>query len=131
MTYWIKIYFYLIFYFEISAFPHINFHRTDLSLEHDCLYISIPKLPQILIIEKAIPPFQDYQEFLSFCLTEPLLKTNTINDQMLTFDELRKNNITSEQLYQWSASIDLIERYEEYLISTESSMSTDIFYNCT
>ncbi|CAF4110326.1 unnamed protein product [Adineta steineri] len=49
-----------------------------------------------------------------------------------TFAQLSENNVTSQELYQWSASIDLIERYEFYLNqSTKSSLANDIFYNCT
>jgi hypothetical protein len=43
--------------------------------------------------------------------------------------KLAKQNITSQQLYLWPASIDLIERYQLYL--NDSSSITDMFYNCT
>lgn len=109
------------------AFPQINFHLTDqinYAFEHDCLRIQAPKQQDQ----------SDFQEMISFCLTKSLTKlniqTNTL-DQKLTFDDLQKQNITSEQLYQWSASIDLIEQYEIYLISNQSSLSTYTFYNCT
>ena len=91
---------------SIWALPQINFHSNDY-----CLRITIT-------------------DRISFCFTELNSRnlTNSI-DQKLTFNELKVKNITSEQLYQWSASIDLIEQYEEYLISNQSEAS--IFYNCT
>ena len=52
-----------------------------------------------------------------------------------TFAELSKQNITSQQLYLWSAPIDIIERYQFYLnqlsTSNDSSLAKEIFYNCT
>lgn len=45
-----------------------------------------------------------------------------------TFDDLRKQNIPSEQLYQWSASVDLIEQYRTF---NQTSLANDVFYNCT
>lgn len=137
MTYFIKVSFYLIIYFLTVAFAQINFHLTDyfnhdqnnVVFEHDCLRILIPSNGIVnMILDRTV------QETLSLCLTEQLSKRNiqpnTI-DQKLTFENLRKQNITSEQLYQWSAPINLIEQYEEYLISNKSSISSNIFYNCT
>ena len=52
-----------------------------------------------------------------------------------TFDELSKENITSQQLYLWSAPIDIIEHYQFYLnqlsTSNDLSLAKEIFYNCT
>jgi hypothetical protein len=56
-------------------------------------------------------------------------------DQSLTFVELQENNISSEMLLSWSASIDLAERYQIFLnnISNSflSSENETVFYNCT
>ena len=81
----------------IFAFPQINFHLADNfnnQHEHSCLLISVPELLDS----------KDHEEILSFCLTESLVKSNPA-DPKFTFDDLRKQNITSEQLYQWSAPI--------------------------
>ncbi|CAF3998423.1 unnamed protein product, partial [Adineta steineri] len=52
-----------------------------------------------------------------------------------TFATLSELNITSYQLYLWSAAIDVIESYQLYLyrLSTlgETSLATKVFYNCT
>ena len=115
-----KFCFYLIFCCSIIiSWPQINFHVTDESTE--CLRISAPKLTQ-----------NEIQEILSFCLTKPS-KSNNQTDEKLTFDDLRKANVRSEQLYYWSASIDFIEQYEEYLISNGSLIMSNqsLFSNCT
>jgi hypothetical protein len=54
------------------------------------------------------------------------------SDQNLTFNELRYLNVTTEQLLLWSASIDLVEQYQDYLDqSIISSASNEIFFHCT
>jgi hypothetical protein len=59
------------------------------------------------------------------------------NDDWLpkfTCVELSKKNISSQQIYLWSAPIDLIERYQFYLnqLSTlnDSYLAKQIYYNC-
>ncbi|CAF2087466.1 unnamed protein product [Rotaria magnacalcarata] len=44
--------------------------------------------------------------------------------QRISFDELRKRNITSEQLLAWFAPVDVAEKYEM------NNDSSDIFYQC-
>ena len=56
------------------------------------------------------------------------------SNRNLTFEELRQENITSNELLIWSASIDLVEEYEFYLNELNPSMSlfgNEVFYNCT
>ncbi|CAF1675814.1 unnamed protein product, partial [Adineta ricciae] len=74
----------------------------------------------------------------SLCLSEwPStwkIQENT-RDQKFNFSQLAELNITSQQLYHWSAPIDIIESYQSYLnqLSTSNniSLSTKVFYNCT
>jgi len=127
MSFFLKVHCIVIFFSSIITFPEINFHLTDPiddhDVEHDCLKISIPPLNEINV-----------EEVLSFCLTQSMSKWNiqsTFEQQKFTFEQLRKQNITAEQLYQWSASIDLLEQYQFYLISNQSSLSQNLFYNCT
>jgi hypothetical protein len=102
----------------------LNLHLTDwitenpddIPLRHDCLYVAHS-------IEKP-----SSYEISSYCLSESPSKWNITRNQLdpiLTFAELRKKNITSEQLYNWSAPMDVRERYQRYLnqlsISNESS----------
>jgi len=56
---------------------------------------------------------------------------NSEYNSNLTFIELAKRNITSEQLYFWSAPIDLIEQYQFYLDTKNSSSDNEIYLNCS
>jgi hypothetical protein len=55
--------------------------------------------------------------------------------EKFTFAQLSKENITGQQLYLWSAPIDLIEKYQFYLNqlskSEIGSMTEEFFYNCS
>ncbi|CAF1132501.1 unnamed protein product, partial [Adineta ricciae] len=65
------------------------------------------------------------------------------NDQMIIpakeitswrFDELNKRNISSQQLYKWSAHLDLVESYQafrENRTDNEIDEAQTIFYNCS
>lgn len=105
-----------------------NDKPTDVILQRDCLHVAVS-------IKRKIDPYQ----IISYCLTEwPSNWNITENslDQKLTFLQLYQQNITVEQLYIWSAPIDLIEEYQFYLneLSTSknvSSIESNIFYNCT
>jgi hypothetical protein len=103
-------------------------NRNDIVVQHDCLHVAAS-------IEKETDPYQ----IISYCLTEwPsqwTIKQHDL-DQKFTFAELYEQNITSQQLYFWSAPMDVIEHYQLFLnhLSIEnksSSMATQLFYNCT
>jgi hypothetical protein len=48
------------------------------------------------------------------------------------FADLARNNVTSNDLIAWSASIDVVERYEMYLENNHTTpLSSQVFYNCT
>ncbi|CAF3364239.1 unnamed protein product [Rotaria sp. Silwood1] len=122
---------------QIIAFPQINLDLTDwtndnesnIVLQHDCLHVAA-------WIEEENDPYQ----IISYCMSEwpskwKFQKNN--QDQNFTFVELYKLNITSEQLYLWSAPMDVVEHYQFYLNllltsnTSSSSMVTYMFYNCT
>ena len=112
-----------------------NRTMTDTSLEFDCLYYHVrnEKLAyQELsnIIDETIPycfrPINETEILVSHFL-------NT-RDRNFTFDELRLDNITTQQLLSWSAPIDLVEQYQFYLDELNPSLSlfsNELFYNCT
>ncbi|CAF4211038.1 unnamed protein product, partial [Adineta steineri] len=123
-----------IFFSLIAATPQINLYYTDGInekenadiLQHDCLRVGVDKISE----DHAI---------VSFCVSEPLSKFYTEPHNSIpkfTFVELSKNNVTSEQLYLWSAPIDVVEQYQYYLnqlsiSNNDLSMATEVFYNCT
>ena len=73
-----------------------------------------------------------------YCLGESPLKFQIEKNDLFpkyTFDQLYKDNVTSQQLYHWSAPIDLIERYQFYIDHVSKSSDyrhteKDIFYQC-
>ncbi|CAF0773728.1 unnamed protein product [Adineta steineri] len=111
----------------------INFYQTnwineDHDFEHDCLNI----------ISYTREESYDRQ-MMSYCMTKwPskfAIQDNNF-DKKLTFFELSQQHITGEQLYLWSAPIDLIEQYQYYLnrqsyFDSTSSLANQVFYNCT
>ena len=126
-----------LFYFFLinlnSAILQLNLHDTERTsqVQHHCL-----RFIQHDIYDAKIN--SRYYELSSYCLTEQLTEYNLENDSSLSkfsFAQLAKDNISSEQLYYWSAPIDLIERYQFYLNQlpkfNDSLLATDIFYNCT
>jgi hypothetical protein len=76
------------------------------------------------------------QETILYCFRplkrseHDLLNISNIYDESFTFNQLKMKNITADQLYLWSAPIDLIEAYQIYL-NTNISSSNMIYYNCT
>ena len=120
--------FYLVFFYSVNSQFQINFHLTnwtqeDENVQHDCLHVPAD-------IKRNLNDLQ----IISYCMGEfPSkfqIKENHI-DQKLTFAQLAKEHVTTEQLYHWSAPIDLIEQYQFYLNSEQTSLSDQTFYNCT
>lgn len=73
-----------------------------------------------------------------YCLRPPNIHERSINEnnsyrgENFTFIELRRRNITTEQLLLWSTSIDLAEQYQDYLNHPmTSSLLNQTFFNCT
>lgn len=132
----VKLVFSVIILQLITASSHFNLDLTDWTsgsehlngLQHDCLHVFSSNEHRV-----------NARQIISYCLTEwPsqwMIEENKF-DQKFTFADLYKENITSEQLYDWSAPIDFIERYQSYLdqltISNDLlSMKSHVFYNCT
>jgi len=109
----------MIFPFIIAA-PQLNIH----SLQHDCLR-TISYLEQEHL---------NIYEIVSYCLNEILTNSptnNTMTSPKFSFLQLSQQNVTSQDLYRWSAPIDLIEDYQFYLNQQLLSVEEKFFYNCT
>ncbi|UJR34378.1 hypothetical protein I4U23_021786 [Adineta vaga] len=122
-----------IFLHLILAFPQINLDLTDENnsfFQHNCLHV-------VAWIEKDSDPY----EIISYCMSENQSEWMNIQinntDKNFTFDQLFHLNITSQQLYYWSAPFNVMERYQLYVnerLTTNivlSSIEKQIFYNCT
>ena len=101
-----------------------NFYHTEHQLHklsRNCLYY--------FLVEHVTVP-----QFIPYCMgTSPdeIQSTKSPHyDRSFTFEQLHKLNISSHQLYIWSAPIDLIESYQIFL---DKHLLVDdlIFYNCT
>ncbi|CAF1410014.1 unnamed protein product [Adineta steineri] len=131
----IKYLFYFILLHLIIGHPQINLHHTGWVrenenndvLQHDCLRLDILNKEE-----------NASREIISYCMSELPSKFQVEENDLFpkfTFSELSYQNITSQQLYLWSASIDTIEDYQSYLnelsIFNKSALSKEVFYNCT
>lgn len=122
---------------SISGVPLINLYYTDLT---DLNLFEANQTQQYYCLRYI---YNDHEgksnRFVIFyCLSEPssiLSITNDIPFPKYNFSELARKNITSYDLYLWSAPIDLIERYQFYLNQLQHSTymlsERDVFYNCT
>ena len=130
---------YLFCFICLSGFVttiRINFYSTapvskaegeNDALRHHCLRLAA-----------NIEQWNRNRQIISFCLSErpSTFKIEEIGSfPNFTFASMAKDNITSQQLYLWSASVDVAERYQWYLnqISTSTDLSSgeETFYNCT
>ncbi|CAF1130475.1 unnamed protein product [Adineta steineri] len=109
-----------------------NYHEINVDLQHDCIHVPNHANEGKDNIE--------YHQITSYCMgewpSEWHIEENSF-DQKYSFSQLKMLNITSQQLYLWSAPMDIVEEYESYLnqslLSNQSSalMATKLFYNCT
>jgi hypothetical protein len=124
-----------VFLFSINVTSiRINLDLTDVVdnnesnsvIQHDCLHIP------------AWENQHNIRELISYCMNEWSSKWNITKNsvgEVFTFADLSYLNITGQQLYLWSASMDIIEKYQIYLderlISNQPLMSAERYYNCT
>ena len=101
---------YLIVLSDIAAIPQINLYYTDWvsdGMQHNCLRVAAQVKEDLVS-----------RQIISYCMGE--LPSNFVIEKSdvhpkFTFVQLLKENIISEQLYLWLASIDVTERYQFYL----------------
>ncbi|UJR34741.1 hypothetical protein I4U23_027519 [Adineta vaga] len=113
----------------------LNTYFTDrqygFNILHDCLYYSVTD--DSLDYE---PGWSGLSQIIPFCIRpdgDEILDSvpSTMNGTIYTFSELRLQQITSQQLYDWSAPVDLAQRYQFYLNSSNELLSNETFSNCT
>ncbi|CAF3078762.1 unnamed protein product [Rotaria sp. Silwood2] len=111
--------------------------RTNINYRYfDCLYYEVPDI-NIQNLRTSNNLKNNYQ-IIPYCI-RPLLESeiyHEINEgnvlSRFTFEELRAKQVTTQNLILWSAPIDLIEHYDEYIDSPLNTLSKlDIFYNCS
>ena len=77
-------------------------------------------------------------QIIPYCLRrrkkDDLIDVNDTLHSRYTYEQLKDQNITSEELFSWSAPIDLAEEYQSFLMNQSqwlSSKRTHLFHNCT
>ncbi|CAF1516181.1 unnamed protein product, partial [Adineta steineri] len=128
-----KYVFYLIFINWIVAIPQINLYFTNQVSESEN-YDEIGIRYNCIRLASNMDQEDSTRQISSYCMSESSLKFHIENDNTFptfSFANLAKTNITSEDLYFWSTPIDIIEQYQIYLLSNDSSLAEKIFYNCT
>ncbi|CAF4345625.1 unnamed protein product [Rotaria sp. Silwood2] len=76
---------------------------------------------------------------MSYCMRSFDLSSNrsftsekyVIHGTSITFEILKRKNITGEHLYLLSAPVDVVERYQEFLENSQSPLSIHTFNNCS
>ena len=93
----------------------------------DCLHI-LPLRDGAYGAINNMPSFQAKFEIIRFCRrsVEELSIPNkiTMNGRQLTFNQLREMNISSDQLLDWFAPLDIVEEYA-------TGKATGLFFNCS
>ena len=121
----------LIFLHLINAHPQFNLYYTDEVYQdengfyHDCL--------RVVGMTDSAEKKLDMENFF-YCLSESPSQFHINIDKSiskLTFDELKQKNISVQQLFHWSAPIDLIENYQIYLNNISLTLVNQTFYNCS
>ena len=108
-----------------SKFSGFNLDHTDHllnGLDRDCLYYNAH--------DENDTVFQIVEYCIRFQVNEAVV-VNKDQHSSFTFDALRQAKVTSRQLYTWSAPIDLIEHYQNYLENRKRPPGEFVFYNCT
>ena len=106
-------------------------YNTDgnLKTDIDCIYAYISDISYEYEKNVHTNYLTPYCRRLSFNDLVVEVEGNTEN--VITFENLRFQNMTSEDLFQWSNSIDIIEDYEIYLTTNSPDLSQRNFYNCS
>jgi hypothetical protein len=96
------------------------------SLTFDCLHAYL-----INDRQEDYEPFMRTYHLIPYCrrpdMDEEQDKFSDKNvEKMITFADLKKQKVTSEQLLSWSATMDVAEQYE-----SDSENSHEMFYNCS
>lgn len=119
---------YFVSLFSIVASLQLNLHLTQWEnnnevLQHNCLLVNHWENEE-----------ENIYEITSYCLSEWSSERNIGQDtldQRFRFTELFARNITSEDLYRWSAPLDIVENYQLYWNFHDTSLAEMEFFNCT
>ena len=102
-------------------------HKQTIAIQYDCLRAAASDQVDF-----------DPRQVITYCITycPDFSDDDLLNDQpRFTFDQLAEQSITAQQLYHWSAPIDLVESYQLFLnqkaVGSTGKHLNGIFYNCS
>jgi hypothetical protein len=117
--------FFLCYQLEISD-TQFNLYHTDKSLMmstfgHDCLYYEID---EAIHSSKGLVPF---------CTRPEKVKESNdeCNGKLLTFKELKTNNVSIRDLFWWNGVIEILDLYEKYLLLPNLVNDDEVYCNCS
>jgi hypothetical protein len=123
----INCFFFLCYQLQISD-NQFNLYHTDQSLMmnafgYDCLYYDYEDM--------------DYSKSLMpFCIRPEKVKESNDEDklcygELITFKELKTNNVSIGDLFWWNAVIEIIDLYEKYLLFPNLVNDDEVYCNCS
>ena len=102
---------------------HSILYDTD-HFQFDCLYYYSNDSPTPDLVKYCIRPI-DNRSSIMVDVFNPFHRN-------FSFDQLYHLNITSHEILLWSSSIDVAERYQDYINElSQSLLSNEQFFNCT
>ncbi|CAF1539313.1 unnamed protein product [Adineta ricciae] len=109
----------------------LNMYNTDQPIATDDSHCLLYYVPEDLVSYAEAPVLS--HQIIPYCLRSSIhinTSSQSKHHRHFTFGDLRKQNVSSEQLYTWLAPIDLIETYQQYL-NNETNASDILFFNCS
>jgi hypothetical protein len=108
-------------------------------MKYDCMYVYLkPTFFEHFINKPSRTDiiYQPKEEIILFCLTVEHFTVNeescTSNSGIVwTFDQLKKQNITSNDLVNWNATVNTVDEYEGYLQTGNNELTDFRFCNCS
>jgi hypothetical protein len=112
---------------NLHFIERVGDNESDVVTQHDSL-----------AVDSWVNNKKDIYEITLYCMSEWPSKWNIQEnnvDKKFSFAQLYALNVTSEQLYLWSAPLDIVEDYQSYLdqisMSNKPLITTHWFFNCT
>ena len=109
-----------------------NANRTT-KAQFDCIYSHI-----VDDVQRLHEPFLRTAQLTPYCMRpssdDDTSRNSTVFGNIhstLTFLDLRKQGLSSQQLLAWSRSVDLLEQYASYLTTNDTQSDRLVFYNCS
>jgi hypothetical protein len=118
---------------------HTVYTASNSPLFFDCLYYRV--LDNIVRYEDLSKHFRPAVQNIPYCIrpdsrdprveNEEKENKTAVSANKLTFDQLQRSGVTIFDLLAWSAPIDILELYQDFLRNPTNVTIHHSFYNCT